>query len=105
MTRHRQGLLFDIKIPPHLQQQNTEVEDQMKSDVSRCAGRIKRALREDQINELAAETGFCQRLRKLTPIRAIWVFVTAMASGTANSLADILRVFCDLTGECMCHGR
>ena len=75
----------------------------MKTNLSRCAGKIKGALREDQINELAAETGFCRRLRKLTPMRAVWVFVTAMASGAANSLADILRVFCDLTGECMSY--
>ena len=45
------------------------------------------------------DCSFFKRRRKFNPVPALWSFVTAMASGTANTLADIRRVFCDLTND------
>ncbi len=75
----------------------------MSHDFIRCAAALKRVLSENRINKIASEATFFERLRKFTPIRAIWTFVTAMGSGTTNSLAGILRLFTDLTGESMAY--
>ena len=69
----------------------------MSRDFIRCASALKRVLSEDRVNTIASKATFFERLRKLTPIRTIWTFVTAMGSGTTNSLAGILRLFTDLT--------
>ncbi len=68
---------------------------------TRCAGSIKRSLSRINIEALGKDTSFCKRRRKLTPLRAVWTFVTAMACGTTKSLADIVRLFAELTGETM----
>lgn len=73
----------------------------MSQDFIRCAAALKRVLSEERINTIASEAAFFERLRKFTPARAIWTFVTAMGSGTAKSLVGILRLFTDLTGESM----
>ncbi len=70
---------------------------------TRCAGSIKRSLSRIDVEALGKETGFCKRRRKLTPLRALWTFVTAMACGTTKSLTDIVRLFTDLTGEDMAY--
>lgn len=75
----------------------------MNQNLIQCAARIKRVVSEDRINELASEAQFFKRLRKLTPARTVWTFVTAMASGTTNSLAGIVRLFADLCGERMSY--
>ena len=62
-------------------------------------GGIRAVLSEDFVNSIALETGFCRRLRKLTPIRTAWTFVVGLGSGTANTLADFVRLFADLTGD------
>ena len=64
-----------------------------------CASAIKRALSRIDVEALGKRTSFCKRRRKLTPLRALWTFVTAMACGTTKSLTDIVRLFTDLTGE------
>ena len=73
----------------------------MNQNVTRCADKIKKVLSEDRINPIAEETGFNKRLRKLTPVRAIWAFVTGMGSGRIDTISDIVRLFGDLTGESM----
>ena len=75
----------------------------MNQNVSRCADKIKRVLSEKRVSGLGVESGFSQRLRKLTPVRALWTFVTGMAAGTANSIADFVRLFADLSGESMSY--
>ncbi len=57
---------------------------------TRCAGSIKKALSRIDVEALGKETSFCKRRRKLTPLRALWTFVTAMACGTTKSLSDIV---------------
>ena len=71
----------------------------MNHHATRCAGSVKRALSRIDVETLAKASRFCKRRRKLTPLRALWTFVTAMACGTTNTLADIVRLFADLTGE------
>jgi hypothetical protein len=55
------------------------------------------------VNSVAAKSGFFKRLRKLTPLRAAWTFIVGMGSGTADTLADFVRLFSDLTGEHICY--
>jgi hypothetical protein len=71
----------------------------MGSDVTRCADRIRDVLSEDIVDSIGRETGFCKRMRKLTPVRAVWTFVVGLGSGTADTLSDFVRLFADLTGE------
>lgn len=67
-------------------------------NATRCANRIRRVLSEDLVNSIAKEAGFFKRLRKLTPVRAAWTFLVGLGSGTADTLADFVRLFSDLTG-------
>jgi len=71
----------------------------LSRNVTECASKMRRFLSEDVLNAVGKQTEFSQRLRKLTPARAVWTFVTGMASGTANTLADFVRLFAELTGE------
>ena len=71
----------------------------LERNVSECAARMRRFLSEDVLNPLGIQTEFSQRMRKLTPVRAVWTFVTGLGSGTVNTLADFVRLFRDLTGE------
>jgi hypothetical protein len=64
---------------------------------------MRRFLSEDVLNAVGKETAFSQRMRKLTPARAVWTFATGLASGTANTLADFVRLFEDLTGESIAY--
>ena len=70
-------------------------------NVNRCAREIRGALREDFVDDLARRTGFCRKRRKFTAVRAAWTFITGLASGKINTLADLLRLFTDLTDETM----
>lgn len=63
-----------------------------------CAGKLREALSDRVVEKIATECGFFKRRRKFNPVPALWSFVTGLGSGTANSLADIRRNFCDLTG-------
>lgn len=71
----------------------------MQRDATRCAKAIRQVLSADRVRQLAQETGFGKRRRKLTPLRTVWLFVVGLGSGTANTLADLVRLFSDLSGE------
>ena len=71
------------------------------SNVTRCARAIREALDEELVNEIGRESGFCRKLRKFTPIRAAWTIISGLASGKIDTLADLLRLFTDLTDETM----
>ena len=71
----------------------------LERNVTECAAKMRRFLSEEAINSIGIETEFSQRMRKLTPVRAVWAFTTALGSGTVNTLADVVRLFGDLTGE------
>lgn len=75
----------------------------LSRNVTECASQMRRFLSEDAINAVGMETEFSRRLRKLTPARAVWTFVTGLASGAANTLADFVRLLPELTGETMAY--
>lgn len=70
---------------------------------TKCALGLRSTLSEKILDPIAKSTGFCLKRRKLTASRAAWTFVVGMASGTANTLADFVRIFGDLTGERMAY--
>ena len=75
----------------------------LSRNATECASRMRKFLSEDVLNALGKATEFSQRMRKLTPARAVWTFVTGMASGTVNTLADFVRLFAELTGETIAY--
>jgi len=75
----------------------------LSRNVTECASKMRRFLSEKVLNAVGRKTEFSQRMRKLTPARAVWTFVTGLASGTANTLADFVRLFEDLTGETIAY--
>ena len=75
----------------------------LSRNTTECASQLRRFLSEEVLNALGKETEFSQRMRKLTPARAVWTFVTGMASGSVNTLADFVRLFAELTGETMAY--
>ena len=72
-------------------------------NTTRCARIIRGALSEKVVTGIARDTGFAQRLRKFTPLRAAWTFLVGLAAGNMNTLADLLRLFTDLTEETMSY--
>lgn len=72
-------------------------------NLTECASKMRRFLSEDVLNAVGKQTEFSQRMRKLTPTRAVWTFVTGLASGTVNTIADFVRLFEELTGETMSY--
>ena len=75
----------------------------LNRNVTECASKMRRFLSEEVLNALGKQTEFSQRMRKLTPARAVWTFVTGLASGTANTIADFVRLFEDLTGDTIAY--
>ena len=75
----------------------------LSRNVTECASKMRRFLSETVLNDVGRKTEFSQRMRKLTPARAVWTFVTGLGSGTANTLADFVRLFEDLTGETIAY--
>ena len=75
----------------------------LSRNLTQCASRLRRFLSEDVLNVVGKRTEFSQRMRKLTPSRAVWTFVTGVASGTVNTIADFVRLFEALTGETMSY--
>ena len=57
------------------------------------AAALKAALGCDQVDELGRVTGQSKRLRVITPARLVFALVGAMACGTVESIADLLRAF------------
>lgn len=75
----------------------------LSQNPTECASKMRRFLSEEVLNAVGKKTEFSQRMRKLTPARAVWTFVTGLASGTANTIADFVRLFEELTGETMAY--
>ena len=75
----------------------------MDQNSIRCSGKLRKVLSEENLNLLGEKTGFHERLRKFTPVRAIWTFVTGLGSGNVNTIADFQRLFCNLSGEAMSY--
>jgi len=64
-----------------------------RGELTEMAGALKAALGRDGVDELGRLTGQSKRLRIITPARLVFALVGAMASGTVESIADLLRAF------------
>ncbi len=71
----------------------------MQKRIVFCAQRIRQGLSAKVVGRLGEATGFAKRPRKLTAENAVWTLVTGMASGSARTISDLVRLFVDLTGE------
>ena len=54
---------------------------------------LARALSVDDVNQVGRDTGQSERLRTITPHRLFLSMISALAAGTVESLADLLRGF------------
>jgi len=63
------------------------------SHLIRMRTALARALSVDDVNELGRETGQSERLRTITPYRLFLSTIAALAAGSVESLADLLREF------------
>lgn len=67
--------------------------------IRQCASSIRQGLSEVVLNSLARESGYCRKLRKLTPLRTALTVISGLGSGTTKSVADLRRTFTDISGE------
>lgn len=75
----------------------------LDGNVTRCAKAIREALSEELVTQLARDSGFARRLRKFTPYGAAWTFLVGLASGRVETLADIRRLFIELSGKTIAY--
>lgn len=71
----------------------------MNRSILVCSQELRQVFSEKVVNARGLKSGFAKRLRKFTPVPALWSFVTGFGSGQAKSLADFPRLFTELTGE------
>jgi len=62
-------------------------------ELTRVTRALACALSEDDVNQLGIDAGQSERLRMVTPFRLFLSIVAGLASGTVESLADLLREF------------
>ncbi len=70
-----------------------------KFSAESVAKRLLEVFSEEQIDETARQSGFMQRKRKLAPKALLIACISALGSGDAEWLADILRALNKLTGR------
>lgn len=68
-----------------------------QSHVTRFADALRATLGWDTLTALARRTGFCQRLRDITPQPLVCALVEALGAHPVRSVADILRCFNSLS--------
>ena len=71
----------------------------MQKSILFCAERVRQGLGANIVGRLGESTGFSRRPRKLTSEITVWTLVTGLASGSARTISDFVRLFVDLTGE------
>ena len=76
----------------------------LRVDHSKSCGVLRRVFSGTEMGRIALETRFARRKkRKLGALDMSCVLVAGLASGTADSVADLLRTFTDLTGRAMSY--
>lgn len=62
-------------------------------EFTKTSKKLKQVFHESALDELASEAGFTKRKRTITPYRLVLSLVSAMASQSVESIADLVRAF------------
>lgn len=71
----------------------------LDENITNCAREIREALSEKVVDQLGADAGFFRRRRKVTPLRFLWSLLVGLGTGTTRTIADLHRLFMQLTEE------
>jgi len=66
-------------------------------DFSRVQSALLRAMEPSTIMRLARQSGFCQRMRSVSPHEVVVALIAAMATRSTETIADVVRIFNTLT--------
>jgi hypothetical protein len=70
-----------------------------KAQLSEIGAALARALDADTMMRMARTSGFCQRMRWVTPRELVVSVIAAMATQSTETIADVQRTFNALTGR------
>ncbi|MGZ9275453.1 MAG: IS4 family transposase, partial [Nitrospira sp.] len=70
-----------------------------KAQLSKIGAALARALDADTMMRMARTSGFCQRMRSVTPRELVVSVIAAMATQSTETIADVQRTFNALTGR------
>lgn len=74
-----------------------------RAQLSKIGAALARALDADTIMRMARTSGFCQRMRTVTPQELVVAVIAAMATQNTETIADIQRTFNALTGRSLAY--
>lgn len=74
-----------------------------KTQLSKISTAFARALDAKALMRMARTSGFCQRMRSVTPQELAVAVIAAMATQSTKTIADIQRTFNALTGRTLAY--
>jgi hypothetical protein len=74
-----------------------------KTQLSKIGAELARAMDAATMMRLARASGFCQRMRSVSPQQLVVAVIAAMATQTTETIADVQRTFNALTGRAMAY--
>jgi len=74
-----------------------------RAQLSKIGASLARALDADTLMRMARSSGFCQRMRSVTPQELVVAVIAAMATQNTETIADIQRTFNALTGRSLAY--
>ena len=74
-----------------------------RAQLSKIGAALTRALDADTMMSMARASGFCQRMRSVTPQELVVAVIAAMAAQNTETIADVQRTFNALTGRTLAY--
>lgn len=74
-----------------------------RAKLSKFEAALARALDADTMMRMARTSGFCQRMRSVTPQELAVAVIAAMATQSTQTIADVQRMFNALTGHTLAY--
>lgn len=74
-----------------------------RDQLSKIGTALARALDADTMMRIARTSGFCQRMRSVTPQELVVAVIAAMATQSTETIADVQRTFNALTGRTLAY--
>jgi hypothetical protein len=74
-----------------------------KAQLSKIGAALARAMDPATMMRLARASGFCQRMRSVSPQQLVVAVIAAMATQSTETIADVQRTFNALTGRTMAY--
>lgn len=74
-----------------------------RAQLSKIGAALARALDADTMMRMTRTSGFCQRMRSVTPQELVVAVIAAMATQSTETIADVQRTFNALTGRTLAY--